>query len=377
MRGRSLFLSVTLLACTATLATAAPAGAAAAEKSTKCPAVAHHVTADQSGASCAKLSATPTQKWSVALNGSASYPIIADGKVFVVTATPGGNPGGWLYALDAATGKVAWGPVPLGGSYYFFALAYDGGKLFVNGFDGTITAFDPEKGAQLWSTVTVNFSSEPVATGGVVYVYGSGRVAAVSESNGAVAWRTSVDGDGGSLAVDSTGVYLNGGCSQTRLSLTGSVVWNDNDGCTGGGGGTSYLGGNLFFSSTGDHVLDKTTGADLGTFTGTPAFSDGRVFIADGASLTRESLSDLAPKFTTTLPGQVVAGPVIAGHVVYVGTSDGKVYGVSTADGKIVATLSLPGTPGGGGEYYAPVSDMNIGGGLLVVPTGSTFTAFS
>jgi outer membrane protein assembly factor BamB len=377
MRGRSLFLSVTLLACSAALATAAPAEAAAAKKTTKCPAVAHHVTANQGGASCTTLSAAPTQKWSVTLNGSVSYPIVAAGKVFVTTAIPGGNPGGQLYALDAATGKVAWGPVPLGGTGYFFALAYDGGKLFVNGFDGTITAFDPDKGAQLWSTVTVNFSSEPVATGGVVYVYGAGYVVAVSEADGAVAWRTSVDGDGGSLAVDGTGVYLNGGCSQTRLSLTGAVAWNDNDGCHGGGGGRSFLSDNLFFSDTGQHVLDKATGADLGTFAGTPAFADGDAFIADGSLLTSERLSNLAPEFSITLPSQVVAGPVIADHVVYVGGSDGKVYGVSTTNGKIVTTLSLPGTPGGGGEYYAPVSDMNIGGGLLVVPTGSTVTAFS
>ncbi len=47
------------------------------------------------------------------LNGDASYPIIADGKVFVATANPGGSYGGWLYALNATTGKVAWGPVPL------------------------------------------------------------------------------------------------------------------------------------------------------------------------------------------------------------------------------------------------------------------------
>ncbi|HZU58344.1 MAG TPA: PQQ-binding-like beta-propeller repeat protein [Actinocrinis sp.] len=377
MRGRSLFASITTLTCASALAmVAVPASATESATTATCPAVAHHVDASRTGKSCTTLSATPHQKWSVTLDGSVSYPIIAAGKVFVTTANPGGNSGGQLYALDAATGKVVWGPVALSGTYYFFALAYDGGELFTNNFDGTVTAFDPATGAQLWSTATVYFSGEPVATGGVVYVYGSGHVVALSESTGAVNWQASVDGDGGSLAVDGSGVYANGGCSQTHISLTGAVLWNDNDGCTGGGGGTSYLTSSLFFSDTGDHILKKTTGTAVGTFTGTPAFSHGNAFFADGTQLSSEALSNFALRFTTTLPSQIVAGPVIAGNVVYLGSADNKLYGVSTSTGKIVVTLPLPGTPGGGGEYFAPPSDINVGDGLLVVPTGSTVTAF-
>lgn len=379
MRGRALLASITTLTCASALAmVAVPARASATESATTatCPAVAHHVDASRNGRSCTAIAAAPRQKWSVTLSGSASYPIIAAGKVFVTTANPGGDYGGQLYALDAATGKVAWGPIPLSGTYYFFALAYDGGKLFVNNFDGTVTAFDPATGAQLWSTATGDFSSEPVATGGVVYVYGSGQVAALSEATGAVNWQARVDGGGGSLAVDGSGVYANGGCSQTHLSLTGAILWNDNDGCTGGGGGTSYLSSSLFFSETGHHILAKSTGAALGTFAGVPAFSRGNAFFANGTQLSSETLSNFAVRFTTTLPSQVVAGPVIAGRVVYVGGADNKLYGVSTSTGKIVITLPLPGTPGGGGEYFAPPSDINVGNGLLVVPTGSTVTAF-
>lgn len=377
MRGRSLLASVTSLACASALAmVAAPAGAAESETTGACPAVAHHVDPSRNGASCSPLSAAPRQKWSVTLDGSASYPIIAAGKVFVATANSSGGYGGQLYALNAATGKVAWGPVPLSGTYFYFALAYDGGKLFVNDFDGTVAAFDPATGAQLWSTATSDFSGEPVATGGVVYVYGSGRVTALSEATGAVNWQATVDGEGGSLAVDRSGVYANGGCSQTHISLTGAILWNDNDGCTGGGGGTSYLTSSLFFSTTGSHILAKSTGAAVGTFAGAPAFSRGNAFFANGAQLSSETLSDFAVRFTTTLPSQVVAGPVVAGRVVYVGGADNKLYGVSTSTGKIVVTLPLPGTPGGGGEYFAPPSDINVGNGLLVVPTGPTVTAF-
>jgi hypothetical protein len=36
----------------------------------------------------------------------------------------------------------------------------------------------------------------------------------------------------------------------------------------------------------------------------------------------------------------------------------------------------LPGVPGGGAQYSSPTSDIAVGQGLLVVPTGDHVTAF-
>ena len=106
-----------------------------------------------------------------------------------------GRRGFWGEGCRPQAGAAAW-TAPLGGTYYFFALAFDGGKLFVNNFDGTITAFNPSTGGQLWSVTTGYFSSEPVARKGVIYVYGAGTVYAVSEKTGATMWTVGVDGDG-------------------------------------------------------------------------------------------------------------------------------------------------------------------------------------
>jgi hypothetical protein len=46
------------------------------------------------------------------------------------------------------------------------------------------------------------------------------------------------------------------------------------------------------------------------------------------------------------------------------------------ASGAVLSTTTLPGAPGGGGQYSGDPSDIGIGNNVLVVPTGSTVTAF-
>jgi outer membrane protein assembly factor BamB len=377
---RSVFIAASVvgfsMAGSALFATAG-AGATPNPPSTAvCDAVAHHQDASHSGYSCASLPTAPSELWSTTLNGFASYPIIADGMVFVVTE--GTNSGDWLYALHGTTGQVAWGPVPLSSTYSWAALAYDNGMVFTNNFNGTVTAFNALTGAQVWARVTAYFSGEPVAYDGVVYLQGPGNVFALSEQTGAILWQTQqLDGDGSSVSVDGTGVYLAAGCSWYDLSPgSGDVVWRGDDGCSGGGGGTTYLADGLDFETVDNLVLNASTGADVGTFSGTPAFSGSDGYFATGSAIFAEDVSTLTPIFTATLPSQVVTSPVVAGDVVYVGTADAMVYGVSTTSGQIVWSHSLPSAPGGGGQYSSPVSDIGVGDGELVVPTGDAVTAF-
>ena len=49
---------------------------------------------------------------------------------------------------------------------------------------------------------------------------------------------------------------------------------------------------------------------------------------------------------------------------------------LSPASGAVLSTITLPGAPGGGGQYSGAPSDIGIGNNVLVVPTGSTVTAF-
>jgi outer membrane protein assembly factor BamB len=373
-------LIVLLGALFGVLAPSSLAGAQSATSSSGCDAVAQHEDASHSGSSCTTLVSSPPELWTLALNGSSSYPLIADGMVFVTTSDQGGSYGGWLYAIDQATGKIAWGPVPLSGTYYSFTLAYDNGTVFVNNFNGTITAFEASTGSQLWAQNTSDFSGNLVASNGVVYVQGSGPVYAVSETTGAILWVSpDLDGDGSSLSVDATGVYVAAGCSWFGLSLTtGAKLWSGNDGCDGGGGGTTYLDDGRVFADANfgsPLVLNESTGATVGTYSGTPAFSGSNGYFVNGDTLFAENVSTLTPVFTVTLPASATTSPVIAGNIVYVGAGS-NVYGISDSTGAVVWTGALPGPAGGGAQYSSSISDINVGDGLLVVPVGDTLIAF-
>ena len=91
-------------------------------------------------------------RWAVALGDAVSYPVIADGSVFV-TVRPADTEayGTEAVALDLATGATRW-RIPVSGTYYWSALAYDQGRLYLVNVDGQLTALAPGTGATLWST---------------------------------------------------------------------------------------------------------------------------------------------------------------------------------------------------------------------------------
>ncbi len=359
----------------ASASAARPAGVAAV--STSCPDTAHHEDAKQDGYNCSTIAQTPTRLWSTTLGADASYPVIAGGRVFVTTSVPGGSYGGDLYALSATTGKVLWGPVALPGTYYYFALAYDSGRVFVNDFDGTVTAFAAATGAQDWSTPTSDFSSEPVAANGTVWVQSGAVLYGLSEQTGAVEQQSGyLDGDGNTPAVNSTGVFLSGGCSQFRLSLTATVVWKDNSGCSGGGGGPTYLSNNRMFSGEGNVVLAQSTGKKLGTYTGSPAFAATTGYFANGDVVSASSVTTGAALWSATLPAPVVDSPVVTPSAVWVATGDSELVALDPSNGAVLSTSPLPAPPGGGGEYSGVPSDLGAGNNLVVVPTGATVSAF-
>lgn len=365
MRRLAPLIGALAFSVSASILTASPvaASAAIAHPRGSCEAIAHHEDASHSGNSCTELAKPRVKKWSVTLAGAASYPLIADGLVFVTTANSD------LYALHETTGKVAWGPIPLSGA---LSITYDGGKVFVNNFDGNVTAFNGSTGQQLWSQTTNYFSGELVAYKGVLYVQDAGPVFALSEQTGAVRWISGyLDGDQSSVSVDDTGVYVAAGCSWFRLSLsTGSVLWSGNSGCFGGGGGTTYLsqGRDFVNPNFGSPIIvSKATGHQLGSFTGTPAFSGENGYFVTGTTVFCENILTLKPIFSKSLPSAAVTSPVIAGSVLYVAASNSRVYGVSTTTGKVIWSAGLTG---------APTSDIAVGEGILVVPTGNVLTAF-
>src|ERR1051325_1856992 len=180
-------------------------------------AVAYQIDPTHSGSRSDSLTPPLTYQWSRDLGGPISYPLIADGKVFV-TVSNQSTYGTRLYALDQRTGATVWGPIDITGKYNWSGLAYDNGRVFVVNCDGLLRAYDAASGAQLWAKqmpVQYSFSSSPTAMGGMLYLSGAGSggtMYAVSQQDGAVRWTAGVDGGSGSPAVSPSGVYTSYGC---------------------------------------------------------------------------------------------------------------------------------------------------------------------
>jgi outer membrane protein assembly factor BamB len=341
--------------------------------------------------------ASLAKKWSVTLGGTGdfdveagdvSYPVIADGRVFV-TVENSQSYGSELYALNAATGATEWS-ASLGGLYGFSALAYDGRRVFALNYNGVLTAFVAGTGHALWSVQMPGqyaFTAPPTAYDGVVYVSGAGEggtVYAVSEANGVVQWTASVaNGDKSSPAVDNTGAYVSYACQEDyRFSLRGSLVWNYSTGCEGGGGSTAVLHGSSLYArgAAGDTpvILSKSTGAATGSFpSGTaPAFGSTDMYTVQNGNLVAADPAG-SPDLWQWGNGTLVTAPVVNGGVVYVGSSDGTVYGISASAGTQVWSGTAGSTILGPDEQNADVLiGMSIGCGLLVVPAGNALTAF-
>ena len=135
--------------------------------------VAYQIDAQHTGAVTIPGLTMPFIKknWSVNLGARISYPLVAQGKVFVTVGDNSSKVA--LYALDAATGSIIWGPIALSASRPSSEAAYDNGKVFVvvDKFNNsTMNAYDAATGTLLWLKPLAGqyaFSSPPTAGNGM------------------------------------------------------------------------------------------------------------------------------------------------------------------------------------------------------------------
>jgi outer membrane protein assembly factor BamB len=344
--------------------------------------------------------------WSVALNGAISYPLIADGKIYVTTANPdtgGGSGGTSLYALDEQTGDVVWGPVMISGGYRWSASAYDHGKIFVINFDGLLRSFDAATGDPGWSKQLPGnqywFDSPPTAVNGIVYVGGSGSggtLYAVDETNGNVLWTAGVaNGQQSSPAVSSDGVFVSYPCQVYKFEpITGESLWHYSGPCQGGGGETSaYANGLLYVRDTilsqinnppspepPGRIYDATTGTQVGTFNADPipALGTATGFFLNGGALQAVNLVSHTVLWSFAGDGELVSAPIIINQVVIVGSRSGNVYAIDAGTGLEIwsrgAGSAIAGSFEGG--LNQPPTGLGAGEGYLVVPAGNVLTAW-
>jgi outer membrane protein assembly factor BamB len=354
-------------------------------------AVAYQVNPSHTGAQASDpLAPALVRTWTRDLGGDVSYPVVAGGKVFVTVANVGAY-GTRLYALDLATGAVVWGPFDLGGTYWWSAAAYDGGRVFVQNYDGVLRALDASTGVLQWSVRLPgqsSFTSPPAAWQGVVYTAGAGlggTVYAVDGGTGAVLWTAPVaNGDHSSAVVTDTDVFVSYACARTYDldRLTGAQRWVHDTGCSGGGGATPTFGAGALWvrDALGGVALDPATGAVMSTFSAgpAPAFDGVNGIFLNGATLEAHNPTAGVPLWTFAGDGQLTSAPVVANGVVYVGSASGNVYALDERTGAVrtVVNVGSPVPAPDERNVSQPLTGMAIGLGRLVVPGTHTVTVY-
>ena len=333
--------------------------------------------------------------WSVTLNGAISYPLIAGGMVYVTTSCPDSVTcvsGTSLYALNALTGAIVWGPVTISGTYHWSASAYGHGKIFVINFDGLLRSFDAATGTPGWSNKLLGywFDSPPTAVNGIVYVGSSGALYAVDEMTGNVLWTANVSsGQQSAPAVSSDGVFVSYTCREVYKfdPITGTSLWHYPGTCSGGGGKTSaYANGLLYvrdfigFNLPLGQIYDATSGTQVGTFNAgpIPALGPTTGFFLNGGALQAIDLTSHNVLWSFTGDGQLVSAPILINQIVIVGSGSGKVYAVNTTNGSQLWNGNAGASLTGPNEQsvFEPLTGIGAGEGYLVVPAGNVLTAW-
>lgn len=320
--------------------------------------------------------------WSVNVGGTPSYALIADGKVIVTVQLSLTSSSAEVLALDQTTGATVWGPVLLSGAP---TAAYDNGRVFVLSGSrigqATLQAFDVNTGAVDWTTPVggmAAWNGMPIAADGKVYVGTQGIVYAINESSGALLWTGNLSGSNITAAATVDGVYASYSCQTSNFRpATGEVIWGNNAGCGGGGMGMPTVANQLVYAAN-DGIYNAETGASEGNYAAdtAPAFTATMGYFLQGGTLRGVTLSNNTVQWSFTGDGHLTGTPIAVNQYVFIGSSSGNLYALDAATGTQVWNVSL-GAAIGGNINTLPFSSLAAGDGLLVVPSGTTVTAYT
>ena len=263
----------------------------------------------------------------------ASFPVLAEGKVFLTS-------GKSVYALDRATGATVWSRA-LGAN----GVAYDNGKVFAVA-GGVLQALDPATGKLLWTSElpgTSSAYSPPSAYDGMVYVSDQSTVYGAREDNGLTIFSTSTATSERSIpAVDSSKVYDADDCGEASAidRTVGLETWRMASSCGGrGGSSTTVVRDERVYVPSGAKITVRDTllGMTQDTFAATqpPVVASDAAFVVSGKEIyARTNAGTVA--WTYTDESTFAAPPLVAGDYVYGITEDGRVVALAKGMGQKV-----------------------------------------
>jgi outer membrane protein assembly factor BamB len=305
-----------------------------------------------------------------------TYPVVAEGKVFVVASNT-------VYALDLATGATVWSR-----SLSSSGVAYDAGRIFATDRAGVVHALAAGNGAPLWTAElpTSDPVSPPTAYGDYVYVAGNGRIFGLRQADGIRLFSGGVAASDESIpAVDEDKVYTTSGCAETSAAdrKVGAEIWHYTSGCTGGGGATPVVAAGRVYTRDGQNgiVLDTVLGRLVDSFAAylAPAIAgDSGYYVAQKELFARGEPSGVVRwHYPTQEDSGFVLPPLVVGGFVYDVTADAKLLAIARGSGQKAWESTL--RPGGY-SYSANAAawpGMAAAGNTLVVAWDGRVTAYT
>jgi outer membrane protein assembly factor BamB len=344
------------------------------------------------------------QLWTRNMHGLVTYPLIAEGNVFVSVGNVG-TYGSVFYALNEKTGETIWSQA-IPGTFFTSLAVYDNGNVFVLNYDGVLRALQASTGTLLWKVQIPGqyvFDAPPTARDGMIFIGGAGTgvtIYAVREKDGSIAWsQGAVAGNWSAPTLSEDGVFVSYPCQAYEFDIvTGALRWNYNGGCDGGGGVTTALYDQVLFTSdlisanpgTGNALL-AFNGTQIGTlgnlssslayqrgvgFSYPPALQAGMgYFVKDSHGLVARGVPGFGVKWSfggdnTISPAAIV----VNGHVI-AASNAGHLYVLDGATGTLQQTLTLPASSQIG-EGGVP-NGLAAGDELIAVPYLQTLTAYA
>ena len=319
-----------------------------------------------------------------------SYPLIAEGRVFVTTTTTGPNGVETLMALDAQTGTQS-GQRTLT-ERLVLPMQHMIPEVFVVNYDGLTQAFDAATGTLLWSLYLPygGCDAPPTAVNGLVYISGfaefGGDVYAFNGTNGAVRWTMPVNtGDGSSPAISGGKVFELYACPESYAfnAVTGQRVWYSYLCCDGGGGLTPVVHSGRVYArasyctQTNGVVLDANTGHVIGGFDSDtpPAFFGNLALFPQSGTLVAVN-SNGQVLWTFVGDRALQSAPLVVNQTIYIGSRFGMLYGLN-ANGQLIWSTQVGGSiPTPEQPTVTLVTGLGAGEGLLIVPTATTLVAY-
>ena len=344
---------------------------------------------DHHGAADVEIAPPLATRWATAVGGTmlAGGPVVAGGRVFVTVADLAGGETSALVALDAADGSELWRY--LLGSDIRNAAAVADGIVVTGSTDGIVHAVDAATGQLLWSydigdgleAITAVQHAPPAIAGDVVYAAVHRRFAALDLHTGALLW----DGDPSpgqttltSLAAPAIedGVIV-GSVARGRGGLfawdamLGSELWRIERPKSIGVHAAAVLADSVAYYAnaagqvravelqTGDEIWAKSLFAGNSDWdyaiTGTPALSDGRLFVptqydflyaldaATGDELWRIRADDsvLHTSHARVIAQSFPGSPLVSGRYLYAGGADGLLRSLEVDTGVQLWSLQL------------------------------------